>query len=115
MNIELERGGSRPGVDMRKQYIFEGDFAIKESNFLVVRRSLVRCPNGRMFRLIMLLILIDSKTVCPCFFCCSLSPLTRPFWIGFRAIVDTELTSNGNHLCCSWTALHDFDAIHKYM
>ena len=81
---------------MWKYGVSDRDLAVKESKFLIVRRSLVRCPDGRMFRLVMLLIPIDSKTVCPCHFCCFLGLLTRLFGISFRAVVNTELTSNGN-------------------
>ena len=49
---------------MRKHGVSDGDLAVKESKFLIIRRSLVRCPDGRMFPLVMLLIPIDLKTVC---------------------------------------------------
>ena len=116
MDVEFKRGSSsRPGVDMSKHCIFEWDFAVKESNFLVIRRSLVHCPNGRMLCLLMMLIQIDSKTPCPCHFCALGSSLTRLYWIIFRAEVDAKLTSNGDHFWGACTLFHDFEAIRRYM
>ena len=97
MNVDFKSSSCRPGVDMRKYGVFEGNLAVKESKFLVIGGSLVRCPNGRMFRPVMLFILINSKTVRPCHFCCLLGSLTKLFGVSFWAVVNTELTSNGNH------------------
>ena len=115
MGVKFKRRSIQAGVDMRNQCIFKQDFTIKELSFFVIRTSLVGCPNGRMFRLVMLFILINSKTVRPCHFCCFLGSLTRLFGVSFRAIVNTELTSNGNHFWSTWTSLHNPEGIRRCM
>ncbi len=115
MDVNFKSSSSRPKVDMRNHGVLDGNLAVKESKFLVISGSLICGPDGRMFWLVMILIPIGSKTFCPCHFCCFLGSLTRLFRIGFRAIVNTELTLNRNYFWSTWTSLHDLEAIHRYM
>src|SRR5579859_1475463 len=112
---DFKSSSSRAGIDMRKDGIFEWNLAVKELKFLVVRRSLVRLPDERMCRLVMLFISIGSETVCPCHFCCFHGSLMMLFGIRFGAVVNTELTTNGNDFGSIWTSLRDLESIKRYM
>jgi len=80
-------------VDMSKHGILQGDFAVEVFSFLIIRTSLIPLSFQRMFRIVMFLIHINSKTVRSCHFRRFFGALTRFLWVRFWFKVNTETTS----------------------
>src|SRR5437667_9493882 len=93
---------------MSKYGVLKGNFTVEEFSLIVVRTNLVPLPFRRMLPSVMPLIHIDSEIVRPC---CFISTLTRFLCIHFGFKVGAELTSNGDHIPCVRTSLHDLETI----